>query len=148
MAGKVSAMRIVGDRIIPDEVQDAVEFESTKAYVKGALTADAATTITAALLNSGIIRRTGTLSGVFNDTFDTAALIIAALNANGGFPIGASKKVYYHNGVATHTATLVTATGLTLTGTMTVATGTHRQLMLIRTGAATVEIVSLGTLAA
>lgn len=142
----VAAMRKIGDAIIPDDLQEAKEAQAVVADSKTTHTENAGASLTAAEIITGILRRAGTLAGAFNDQLPTAALTIAALDAQGGFPIGASKDLAYTNTVATQTATITTNTGWTLTGAMTIATGTSRLFKMIRTGAATMELISLGVL--
>ena len=107
-------------------------------------TADNGTTqtLTAAMLAGG------------NNVFHTSAggttpsltLPLAAdfLAANPGLAIGQSMRVRVIN-TNSGTATIVTNTGWTLTGTLTLATNTWREFVVTRTGAATVTAVQVGT---
>jgi hypothetical protein len=113
------------------------------------LTTVGAGTLTAALLLSGIINRTGPV-GAFNETTDTAANIIAAMVANTqfqgsgaitpqGIQPGTTWRLRYINGVA-FVATLVAGTGVTLVGTTTVAASSIKEFLLTVTNGTPTQI--------
>jgi hypothetical protein len=93
--------------------------------------------------NSVIINLTNTLGGAGTLNSATAAQIIAAWpNAQ----IGESYLMRVINSSAGAFAwTLTTATGVTLTGTMSIAQNTWRDFQVTMTGAATVTIQQIGT---
>jgi hypothetical protein len=100
------------------------------------------TTLTAAALLGGYITRTGP-SAAFSDTLDTAANIIAALPA--GTPLSWGRLILIRNLVA-FPETLVTGTGVTLTGE-TVVPGNSLWVGLCQyTGAAAVAITGLAAI--
>jgi hypothetical protein len=82
--------------------------------VPGAMSADAASTITVAMMQGGFIRRTGNTSA-HTDTTDTAANILAA---NPNMDIGDTFVVLVNNVVA-YAITVAGGTGVTM-GTKTV----------------------------
>lgn len=114
----------------------------------GTLTTVGAGTLTAALLAGQNITRTGP-SGDFADTFDTAALIVAALSANvNGFG-GAAWECTYYNASA-HTGTLTAPAGgnFTLNGaSAAIPTATVAGLLIVVSpaGAVTVTVISRST---
>lgn len=83
------------------------------ASAKTALATVGAGTLTADLLLSGLIMRTGPI-GAYNETTPTAAQIVAAMGE--GVEIGDSFDFTHVNGVA-YAATMVAGTGVTLAGT-------------------------------
>lgn len=102
-------------------------------------------TLTANQLISGIINRTGTNAGAFNDTTPTAQSIIDALVANQilgsavtnftgnpgqlGAQQGTTFRLNYINNGTTQTATIVGGTNVTVSGTATVANNTIREFL-------------------
>lgn len=111
--------------------------------VNGTLTATVGATLTAALLAGQFITRSGP-TGDFADTFDTAALIAAALNQSiSGFG-GAAWEVTYYNTTA-HVATLTAPAGanFTLNGQSAAVPATSVATLIIAvlgSGAVTVTI--------
>jgi hypothetical protein len=106
----------------------------------------AAVTYTAAQLKGGLIFRNTSGAGR-SDLFPTAANIVAALP--GAF-VGQTFEVTIRNTAgAAETITMTTNTGLTLTGTMTIAQLNQRsfwvRLTNVNPGAETVTIISMGT---
>jgi hypothetical protein len=111
----------------------------------GGLTTVGAGVLTAALLAGEYIARSGP-TAAFSDTTDSAPNIIAALaNANSpqNTPLGGSIRIRIINNTA-YTQTILAGTGVTLSGTMTLATNTHRDFLLTITGANTVSLTNLG----
>lgn len=99
---------------------------------------DAAGTISAAEMAFGVYRRTG-LSVGRTDTTDTAANILAA-DAFKGMDIGDSYvfQIVNHSG---QTLTIAGGAGVTIVGPTTLATNTSRLAILVRTAAATFDLV-------
>lgn len=107
-------------------------------------TADNGTTqtLTAAMM-SGAERVFHTSAGGSTPSL-TLPAIADFLAANPGLAIGQSMTVRFINNNS-GTATIVTATGWTTSGTLTLATNTWREFVITRTGAATATITSVGT---
>lgn len=88
-------------------------------------------TVSGAALASGIITRTGTLGGAANDTFPSAADIIAAVSSEDKRPSNNTQwRLRYINVATGQTITILAGTGVTLTGTMTIATATWREFLI------------------
>lgn len=108
-------------------------------------TADNGTTqtLTAAMLAGGSnIYHTSTGGATPSLTLPTAAAYLAA---NPGLNIvGKSNRIRFINNNS-GTATIVTNTGWTLTGTMTLATSTWRDFIVTLTAAGALSLVSVGT---
>ena len=82
------------------------------------------------------------------DLVPTAAAIIAALFPDPANPpyVGASVRVHIRNTAdAAETITVTTNTGITLSGTMTIAQNNAKDFLVVVTGVSTVTIYSLGT---
>ena len=104
-------------------------------------TADAVT-YTAAEILGGLIKRDPN-GGDRADLFPTAATIIAAIpNAQTG---DSFEFVIQNDANASETITMTTNTGLTLSGTMTIAQNNAKRFKAVVTAATTVTIYSLGT---
>lgn len=102
-------------------------------------------TVTGAQLAGGIITRTGTLGGAANDTFPSAADIIAAVSSEDKRPSNNTQwRLRYINVATGQTITVLAGTGVTLTGTMTIATATWREF-LIELVATTAPFIGTGT---
>jgi hypothetical protein len=101
-------------------------------------------TLTARLLLSGILNRAMTSTGAYSDTTASASEIIAAMLGNyfvgsaignggpgsaGGVDTGTTFRLEYINNGTGNTATILAGTGVTLTGTMTIANNTVRTLL-------------------
>lgn len=101
------------------------EFDAANAIV-------GASTITAAMIASGFLNRTGVAGGGFADTLDTAANVLAGLinQNNNGVQAGTSFRWRYKNNATTQTATVTAGTGWTAVGTMTVATNAWRDFLI------------------
>jgi len=101
-------------------------------------------TYTAAQLLGGLILR-DPAGGDRSDVTPTAALIIAAITQAG---VGNSFEFTIKNQAdAAETITVTAGTGVTLTGTMTIAQNYSRRFMCIVTAATTVTIYSIGSVA-
>jgi len=99
-------------------------------------------TYTAAQLLGGLILR-DPAGGARSDVTPTAALIVAALTQAG---TGNSFEFTIRNTAdAAETITVTAGTGVTLSGTMTIAQNNSKRFLAVVTGAATVTIYSLGT---
>ncbi|MHB1933637.1 MAG: hypothetical protein ACYCR5_04545 [Leptospirillum sp.] len=106
----------------------------------GSLTTVGNATLTAALLLGQIISRGGAQTAAFTDTTDTAADIIAAF----GYLVG-SVVVRIINTTA-DVQTIAGGTGVTISGTATLAAGTFRDfLMTMDVGANTVTLTNIGS---
>lgn len=106
-------------------------------------TADNGTTqtLTAAMLSgAGNVYHTSAGGTTPSLTLPTVAAFLAA---NPGLAIGKSMRVRIIN-TNSGTATIVTNTGWTLSGTLTLATNTWRDFIITRTGAATATAVAVG----
>ena len=107
-------------------------------YVATALTVDAPSTLTVAQLAGGLILRSGASVGR-TDTSPTAALIAAA------FPdmdIGDSLSLRYSN-TSTQTMTLAAGVGVTASGRLAVLTLTALEIIFVKTGAATYNMIAI-----
>lgn len=106
-----------------------------------ALSTNGAGTITAAMINGGIVART-TVAGTVTDTTDTAANIIAG---NPGLlgKIGTSFIFIYGNN-STALATITGGTGVTVSGVTVVPYGMAAEYLVTYTAAATLTLVGLG----
>jgi hypothetical protein len=101
-----------------------------------------AVTYTAAQLLGGLILRDPNGAGR-SDVTPTAALIIAAISQAG---VGNSFEFTIRNTAdAAETITVTDGTGVTLSGTMTIAQNNSRRFLAVVTGATTVTIYSMGT---
>ena len=101
-----------------------------------------ARTYTAPELLGGLILRDPAGAGR-SDVTPTAAAIIAELEDQ---PIGASFEFTIRNTAdANETITVTAGTGVTLSGTMTIAQNNSKRFLAVVTGASTVTIYSLGT---
>jgi hypothetical protein len=126
-----------------------VQPASTKAAAFNTNSAVTSATLTAANISGGVasvdLQLTGTLTGASNATLPTVANLIAALHAP---TVGTSYRLRITNASSgAYTWTVLTATGWTLTGTMTVAQNTWREFVLTLTSltAATLQSVAVGT---
>ncbi len=102
--------------------------------------------MTAAQILGGLILRDPNGAGRA-DTLPTAALIIAALlEANDQVNIGDSFEFLIRNTAdGAETITVTTATGLTLSGTMTIVQNASKRFLAVVTALTTVTVYSLGT---
>ncbi len=112
-------------------------------------TATSATTLTAANISGGnvevTLNMTGTLAGAANATLPTVASLVAAIP---GASVGQSYKLRIINsGAGAFAWTVVTNTGWTLAGTMTVANLAYRDFYVTLTSltAATLQAIGGGT---
>lgn len=102
-----------------------------------------AVTYTAAQLLGGLILRDPNGAGR-SDVTPTAALIIAALPE---YQVGSSFEFVIRNDAdAAETITLTAGSGVTLSGTMTIAQSNAKRFLAVITSASAVTIYSLGTL--
>lgn len=124
-------------------INAANNFSESPVTVNSALTA---VSITAAqMVGFGLILRTGAPAGAVTDTLDTAVNIIAAMGGPSLVPLDGSysepMRVLNSTG---QTITITTNTGLTLTGTMTIANGAWRDFKLTPTSATAVTVLNAG----
>lgn len=122
-----------------------------------ALSTAGAGTLTAALLTSGIINRTGP-TGAYTDTTDTAANIVSNLIANynyqtsatAGLPGGAAVqpgttfRLRYINTVA-YAMTLAAGSGVTLVGTTTVNASSVKDYLITVTNGTPTQVFAANT---
>lgn len=103
-------------------------------------------TFTAAQILGGLILR-DPAGGARADLLPTAANIIAAMkDQSADVPVGQSFEFTIRNTAdAAETITVTTNTGLTLSGTMTIAQNNSKRFLAVVTGAAAVTVYSLGT---
>jgi len=107
--------------------------------------ATAAATLSGANITGGTdvtLAMAGALSGAANLTLPTVANLVAALPNP---QLGQSYKLRIINKAATQTWTVTTNTGWTLTGTMTIATGTWREFIVSLTSLTTATLQEVGT---
>ena len=101
-----------------------------------------ALTYTAAMLLGGIILRDPNGAGR-SDVTPTAALLLAALP---GFAVGDAFEFTIRNTAdAAETITVTAGTGVTLSGTMTIAQNNSKRFLCVITSASAVTVYSLGT---
>jgi hypothetical protein len=110
--------------------------------------ATASTTLTAAEMTGGtvdvIAAMTGSLTAAATLTTDTAANIVAAASPN--MPVGVQYKLRIINeSSAAFAWTLAGGTGVTITGTATIAQDTWREFIVDITSATTVTLQNIGT---
>lgn len=127
------------------EVQPA----STTMAAYNTNSATTSTTLTAANVTGAVasvdLALTGTLTGAANATMPTVAAVVAVLHAP---TVGTSYRLRITNrSSGAYTWTVVTNTGWTLTGTMTIAQNTWREFVVTLTSltAATLQSVAVGT---
>jgi len=109
------------------------------------LTSGAGYTMTAAQMLSGLIRDTSA-TGAIAATLPTVANVVALI---GGYVAGTSFYLDYSNpGNQTVTLTVDASAQWTMTGTMTIATTTHRRFLCVINSATTGTVYSLGDAAA
>lgn len=105
----------------------------------GSLTTVGNGTLTAALLAAGIVSRGGAQAAAFTDTTDTATNIIAQI----GYLYG-SIKIRIINTTA-DVQTIAGGTGVTISGTATLAAGTFRDFLLTMDTNNTVTLTNIGS---
>lgn len=105
----------------------------------GALANAAGTVLTASLIVSGLVTRTGPTDD-FTDTIDTAAAIIAALSSDA--PVSSSWLLVYRNTLP-YFATLAAGTGITQAGIVVVPPNSALIAHVAYTGAAAVTMTGL-----
>lgn len=124
-------------------INAANNFSESPVTVNSALTA---VNVTAAMLvQGGLILRTGAPGGAVADTWDTAVNIIQAMGGPNLVPTDGSysEPVRVLNSTG-QTITVTTNTGLTLTGTMTIANGAWRDFKITPTSATTLTVLNAG----
>lgn len=106
----------------------------TFADVRNVITVNATTaqTLSGAAIVAGILTRTGTLGGATNDTLPSAEQLIYALTQDfAKRPATGEQFCFrYINSATTQTVTLVAGTGVTISGTATVANNTWREYLV------------------
>lgn len=145
MSAGLAGMLKLGNKIINAEAAQAQAAGTVGNELVSTLNNAAGQALTTAQISTGILTRSGAPGAGFNDQLPLAADLITLLDNGGGFPIGSSKELVIRNTTG-QTETITTNTGWTLTGTMTLATGTARLFKILRTGLATCELVSCGAL--
>ena len=105
--------------------------------------ASTAVTLTAAQIVQGIINQTGSPAGAVTDTTDTATAIIGAhgslIPLDGSF----SRTIQLINTTG-QAITVAGGTGVTVSGTATIATGAYRYFLLNVASASTVTLTNIG----
>ena len=102
-------------------------------------------TVPGAAIASGIVQRSGAPGGAVTDTTDTAANIIAALGNPPTVPqAGQFTKVVRWTNATGQTITVAGGTGVTTSGTMTVATGAWRDFALQVTAVGAILLTNVG----
>lgn len=112
--------------------------------VAAAVASAAPTNLTAAHILTWNVKISGAQGGGFNIQLPTAALIIAAMSAAMPLEGTFSVRLRITNVDTTQTATVLTAAGITLSGTMTIATATVREFDLVVTSPTTITITNAG----
>lgn len=120
---------------------DSVQVQTTGNFLDNEVVESLATvgngTITAAMIQKQVVSRGGAQTGAFADTTDTATNILAAFsNTPGTFKL----RVMNTTG---DTQTIAGGTGVTVTGTATIAAGAWRDF-LVTLGSTTVTLTSIG----
>jgi hypothetical protein len=111
----------------PGSLNGAItELSQNKSTVTSATTG--AETLTAAMIIDGLYVQSGT-PGAHSKTLPTAALIVAAIQ---GCAVGTTFRFIYDNG-GDNTTTFLTGSGVTLSGTATVATSKNREFTFVVT---------------
>lgn len=133
----------VGLRLgVKGTAQVASDERITQKFTVSTVTTAGAVTYTAAQLLGGLILRDPAGAGR-SDVTPTAALIIAALP---GYAVGDSFEFTIRNDAdAAETITLTAGTGVTLSGTMTIAQSNSKRFLCRVASASAVTIYSLGT---
>jgi len=109
------------------------------------LTSNSGYTMTAAQMLSGLVRDTSGTGGIAA-TLPTVAAVVALV---GGYVAGTSFYLDYSNpGNQTVTLTVDASAQWTMTGTMTIATTTHRRFLCVINSATTGTVYSIGDAAA
>lgn len=103
-----------------------------------------AVTLTAAGLVAGVLQRTGSPGGGVADTTPTAAQIISALPESAMTDGTYQFKVRILNNNLGQTITLTAGSGVTVTGTATIATNAWRDFMITIDSPSAVSITNLG----
>ena len=104
----------------------------------------ATVTATAAAVVGGILNRTGSPGGAVTETTPTALLIIAALPTTISYNGTYQFKFRYINNALTQTVTWTAGTGVTVTGTATIATSTWRDFLVTVDSRSAVTFTNLG----
>lgn len=135
-----------GERI---SVAQIVGFGTIKAQLYGTSALAAAGTLTAANVTGATdtvyLAMTGTFVAAVNIQLPTAAAIIAAAT---NLTVGSTYILRIINPGATYVLTITTNTGITLTGTTTLATTSFRDFLVTITSATTVTVQDVGAGAA
>lgn len=138
-AGALSGLRLQdGDDV--KEVYNALNYLN-EANVSAADNGTTQTLTAAMVTGSGQVFHTSTGGATPTLTMPTAAAIIAAIP---GFQVGQAYVLRIINGNS-GTATVAAGTGITTTGTLTLAAATWRDFVITYTGQGALSMVSVGT---
>ena len=157
----LAILPLTGNELIPVDTtlssgllpeSEAVSIAQLNAYMKNAPsqvigTADngSTQTLTVAMIvvaNADFVYHTSTGGTTPSLTFPTATAIITAMGASAAVGACYVLRVINNN---SGTATMVTNTGITPSGTLTLATSTWREFLIVVTSATTVTITNIGT---
>jgi len=124
-------------------------WQNVNAYANSlsAQASGAATTFTvpAAAIAAGIVNRTGSAGSAITDTTDTLANILSAMGNPPTIPLaGQFTKIVRWLNTTGQTITVAGGTGVTTSGTMTVATSAWRDFALNITSAAAATLTNVG----
>lgn len=101
-------------------------------------------TATAASIAGGILNRTGSPGGAVTETTPTAAQIIAAAPSTAQRDGTYQWKFRYVNNALGQTTTWTAGSGVTVTGTATIATSAYRDFLVTIDSATAVSFTNLG----
>ncbi len=128
---------------LPGLMQNVNKYAQSMA---SAATSGTAVTLTAAQIVGGLVQLNTGASGGFTITTPTASGIIAELGATIPLDGTFSKQIDIVNNNVGQTGTLTAGTGVTLVGTMSIATDTKRSFVLRALNSAAVSITNIGSL--
>lgn len=139
IGGTAAVPTVTFNHLSSGAISDAIGSTTPTA---GSLATVGAGTITAALINGGIVARSGSQTNTaFTDTTDTGTAIVAG---NPGLigKIGASMLFWYQN-TTNANATLTGGTGVTVSGITVVPSGTSALYLITQTAANTLTMVGI-----
>lgn len=139
MGGTAAAPTVTFTHLFTVSIGEAISITNP---IITALATNGAGTVTAAMINGGIVNRT-TVAAAFADTTDTAANIIASNPGLVG-KIGESFIFTYVNN-STGVCTLGGTGGVTVSGVTTIPPGTLVEYLVTYTAAATITMVAIGS---
>lgn len=126
--------------------QESLPLASSE-VVAAAVSSASPTNLSAANVATWNVKISGAQGAGFNIQLPTAAQILAALPASVPLDGTFSVRLRITNVNTAQTGTVITAAGLTLSGTMTIATATVREFDLVITGPGAITITNAGATA-